>query len=245
MRYHHIILSIVLLCTLTGCGRVGLRRLLAVPRTTFTAVEKLNGATVRARICTHQEVSAHFTNPQDLYHYYHLLHVRVENQSYVRYTLQTEHCSFFTPPAQVLRSYTRSTKSGYGAILSFFNTLMFFPVYVISMAKAAVESPPYLLEPDLVVPRPFGVLSGLYALVALTPLILGTMAEQSASSKNFVEADKLILTQRRELSVPPYKTCDTLLLTPRAGFTSPCSIGLYNHKSHEVEKVALPVKAVW
>lgn len=237
-------LGLVLLA-LTGCGRVGLRRLLAVPRTQFTATQKLDGVTIRARICTHKEVSRHFTNPQDLYHYYHLLHLRIENQSYVRYTLQTEHCSFFTPPAQVLRSYTKSSKSGYGALLSFFNALLFFPIYVISMAKAAVESPPYLLEPDLVVPRPFGVLSALYGLITLSPLLLGTMAEQSASSKNFAEADRLILTQRRELSVPPYKTCDRLLLTPRAGFVTPCTVGLYNHKTHVIEKASLAVTPVW
>lgn len=238
-------LSLLTILFLCGCAPRGLRRLFVVPRTGFTATQKLADMTVQARLCRYEEIQRCFSSPHDFYHYYHLVHVRMQNQSYVRYTLQADKCSFFVPSANTLRPYTRSKRSGWGAAASFLSAVLFFPIYVISMLKAAVESPPYLVEPDVVVPRPFGILSVLYGVVSLGPFVLGSMAERSASDKYFAEADKLILTQRRQMSIPPYKSVDALILTPRASFTSPCSLTFYNHKSHELEKVVLPVKMVW
>lgn len=236
---------LVFCCLLTGCGRRGVRRLLQVPRTAFTAQNSIDQLRVQGRICTYKELQGYFSSPHDLYHYYHLLHIRVENQSYVRYTLQADKCSFFVPEAETLRKYTRSNRSGYGAAVSFFNAVLFFPVYVISMLKAAVESPPYLLNSDLVVPKPFGFLSAMYGAVSLGPFVLGTVAERSASDKYFAEAKEVILTQRQQLSIPPYKSIDTLILTPRAGFSLPCTVAFYNHKLHELEPVELALRAVW
>ena len=113
------------------------------------------------------------------------------------------------------------------------------------MFKAAVESPPYLVDPDMVVPRPFGMLSALYGIVSLGPFLPALLLEKSASDRYFSEAENLILTQRRQFSIPPYKTVDTLILTPRASFSTPCTLTFYNHKSHELEVVSLPVASVW
>ena len=230
--------SLFLIC-LTGCGSRGLYRLLRVPSPSFSTSATLDGMKVQARFCTHQELQRYFSAAEDMYHYYHLIHVRLENQSYVRYTLQADKCSFFVPPEAILRRYTLSNRGSYGSLIAMLNAVLFFPIYVISMLKAAVESPPYLMDPDLVVPKPFGLLSGLYGMVTLGPFFVGRMAAKSASDSYLKEATRVILTQRKQLSISPYKNLDTLILTPRAGFESPCSVSFYNHKNHEMEKVAL------
>ena len=111
---------------LTGCGSRGLRRLFVVAPTRFTATTKLNDMTVQARLCSHEEIMRSFSQPHDFYHYYHLLHVRMQNQSYVRYTLQADKSSFFVPPASILRPYTRSKRSGMGIAASVLSTVLFF-----------------------------------------------------------------------------------------------------------------------
>lgn len=233
----------LIILSLTGCGTRGLYRMLRVASPAFTAstIVDAGGMRVQARLCSHQELQRYFSAAEDMYHYYHLLHVRLENQSVVRYTLQADKCSFFVPPDTLLRRYTRSNRGSIASLVAMLNAVLFFPIYVISMFKAAVESPPYLMNPDLVVPRPFGLLSAVYGFVTLGPFFIGQMAANSASESYYKEAKQAILTQRRQLSIPPYKTVDTLILTPRAGFTSPCSIALYNHKSHELEQAVLAV----
>ncbi len=228
-----------------GCGRKSLRVVEQTPVENFPAVVKHNELTVHGRICEHEEILQQFSCGEDLYHYYYLIQLRLSNQGYIRYTLQSEHCSFFVPPSDVLRKYTQYGYSGSGVLFSFLNAILFFPVYAISMLKSAVETPPYLAQPDLVVPRSFVALSLFYAGIVLLPLIIGSLWEKSRSSYAFHEADRYIMTQRHQFSCAPFSTENIMILTPRAGFKTPCEIALYNHKTHSVEKVSLPLKLVW
>jgi hypothetical protein len=134
--------------------------------------------------------------------------------------------------------------NGSGLFFGFLNAVLFFPVYAISMLKSAVETTPYLAYPDLVVPQSFALLTVLYAGVILTPVILGALWERSRSSQAFREAEAFFLTQYQQFSCGPFSTVDLLIMTPRVGFTSPCSIGLYNHKTYTMEKVVLGLEPV-
>lgn len=240
-----LLLLMSMLLLLGGCGKSRLSRLTYAPACQFTACTSHDDLVVQARICPHQEVMNTFVSAEDLYHYYHLIHVRVQNTGYVRYTLQSEGNSFFVPPAETLRRYTHSSLGGGSVLFSFLNAVLFFPVYVISLLKSAVESPAYLAQPDLVVPRSFAWLSALYAGVVLLPLMIGSAVVGGQNAQFFREASRAIVTQRQEYSCDPFSTTDVLLITPRAGFTTPCSIAFYNHKTYCVEKVSLPVKMVW
>jgi len=229
----------------SGCGRKSISSIVSTPITAFTTQVRHNDLAVHARMCTHEEVVKYFNRPEDFYHYYHLLQLRLINTGYVRYTLHAEDCSFFVPPAQLLRPYTTYHSNGGGLFLAFLNAVLLLPVYAISMLKSAVETPPYLAYPDLVVPRSFGLLTGLYAAAVLLPVILGSMWERSRSSYAFREADCYIMMQQQQYSCEPFSTSDLLIMTPRAGFHTPCSIALFNHKTHMMEKVSLLLNPIW
>lgn len=239
------VLLLLALLGSAGCGRKSLRAIEHTEATQFSVAVKHGDLTVQGRICEHEEVLRYFSCGEDLYHYYHLIQLRLNNEGYVRYTLQSEHCSFFVPPSDVLRKYTHYGYSGSGVLFSFLNAIVFFPVYAISMLKSAVETPPYLAQPDIVVPRSFVALSLFYAGIVLLPLIVGSLWEKSRSSYAFHEADRYIMTQRHQFSCAPFTSENIMILTPRAGFKTPCEIALYNHKTHTVEKVSLPLKLVW
>ncbi|MDQ5890516.1 MAG: hypothetical protein QG604_390 [Candidatus Dependentiae bacterium] len=236
--------AIIFLCLL-GCGRKKLSLAERTPNSIFTTTVAHDDLTIHARLCDHDEIMDYFSCGEDFYHYYYLIQLRLCNQGYIRYTLQSEECSFFVPPSEMLRTYTHYGYTGGGVFFSFLNAMLFLPVYAISMLKSAVETPPYLAQPDIVVPRSFVSLSLFYAAIVLVPLILGGLWERSCSSYAFHEANRYILTQRQQFSCGPFSTENIFIFTPRAGFKSPCEIALYNHKTHSIEKVSLPVKLVW
>jgi hypothetical protein len=234
------------LLTLTGCfGNRGLCSLFYKKEAQFSGHTTTDMLEVHARTCTFGELQRSFSNPEDLFHYYYLLHVRVHNKSYVRQTLQADKCSFFVPPDDVLRKYTQSDAGGYGGVISFFTTMLFLPVYAINLLKETVENPYFIAaaspERYIVITPHFGFLTALYAAISLGPFLIGAATGASKSARYFKEAKSLILTQKKELSVAPYKTMDTLLLTPRAGFRSPVELVFYNHKTHKHEGVQIEV----
>lgn len=222
-----------------GCSTRGFHRLFRVSAEQFTASAQVGALHASARICSHDEMTRFFSNAEDMYHYYHLIHVRFHNTGYVRYTLQPDAASCFIPPQSLLRKYTQSNRAGYGSFISLFNAVIFFPVYVISMLTAAVESPPYLMNPDLVVPKPFGLLSILYGVVSFGPALIGRMVSNATSRAYETQASRVMLTQNKQWAIPAYKTVDVLFVTPRAGFISPCRLAVYNHRLHAVEGVEL------
>jgi hypothetical protein len=237
--------SVCVLILTSGCAYKPMKRIVDSEQSSFTAHTKHNDMAVYARMCSHEEIAFAFSRPDDFFHYYHLLHVRCINAGYIRYTLQPDGCSFFVPPSSILRPYTQHVAGGTGALIAFLNALVGFPIYLISMLKAAVETPPYLLEPELVVPRSFGTLSMMYAGVVLCPLILGWAYERSANSAYFAHVDTHVMTQNQEQSVGPYMTKDILVATPRSGFVNPCSLAFYNHKTKQQELVTIDVSMVW
>lgn len=237
---------IFFLLVLTGCfGNRGLRKIFYKKDGQFSGHTTTDMLDVHARVCTFGELTRYFSNAEDLYHYYHLLHVRVHNKSYVRHTLQADKCSFFVPPEDILRKYTRSDAGGYGGVVSFFTTMLFLPVYAINLLKETVENPYFIAaaspERYIVITPHFGFLTALYALISLGPFLTGSTIGASKSSSYFKEARSIILTQKREFSVAPYKTSDTLLLTPRAGFNVPIELVFYDHKTHGYENVQVDV----
>lgn len=229
----------------SGCGRKNLRAIEKTPPESFTSSVKHSDLIIQVRVCTYDEIMDYFSRGEDFYHYYYLIQLRIKNDGYIRYTLQSEGNSFFVPPSEILRPYTHSGYSSGGFFFSVFNAVLFFPIYAISMLKSAVETPPFLTQPDIVIPRSFAVLSLLYLGVVLVPSILGTLWEKSSSSYAFHEADQYIMTQRKQFSCAPFTTQDLVIVTPRAGFLTPIEIALYNHKTYTVEKISLPVKLVW
>lgn len=246
-RYNRLVPLLLVLVFLGGCfGNRGLQSLFYKKEAQFSGHLTTDHLDVHARICSFAEVHSLFSNPENLYHYYHLLHVRIHNKSYVRYTLQADKCSFFAPPESILRKYTRSDAGGTGGLLSFFTTMLFLPVYAINLLKETVENP-YLIaaaSPDryIVLTPHFGFLTALYAVVSLAPFLTGIVIGASRSEAYFKEAKSLILMQKREFSSAPYKAVDVLFLTPRAGFRSPCELALYNHKTHATEMVQVTVE---
>jgi len=239
-----LLLASIVLC-LGACGRRPLSSLCSHPLDSFSTHAQHEGLSVYARQCTHEEVVSHFSVGEDMYHYYYVLQLRILNESYVRYTLQSEGNSFFVPPDECLRRYTDAGSSGVGYFFAFLNAIILFPLYAISMVKAAVDAPAYLAHPDIVIPRSFGWLSLLYASAVFVPVITTMIWDNARSSTAFADAKKYILTQRREFSCAPFKTLDVLVFTPRAGFVSPCSVAFYNHKTHERETIAVPLRMVW
>ncbi len=235
----------LLISMVIGCGRTSLRTIEHSPITAFPTVVQHNDVTIYARVCTHDEINKYFSRYEDFYHYYYLIQLRLVNNGYVRYTLQSDGNSFFIPPADTLRPYTESGYSSGGLFFSLFNAVLFFPVYAISMVKSAVENTPYLTQPDIVVPRSFGILSILYAGVVFLPFILGSVWEKSRNSYSFHEANRYVMTQRQQFSCAPFATENIVIMTPRAGFATPATIALYNHKTYTMEKVSLPVALVW
>jgi len=242
-------IRVALLCAvamLGGCGKRGFTNLFYKKEQHFVAHVKQGELTVHARLCPHHEIQRYFSCSEDLYHYYYLMHVRLQNRGYVRHTLVADKCSFFVPPALLLKKYTRSDSSTYGGIVSFFTTLLFFPVYAINLLKETVENPYFVASASsdryIVITPHFAVLTAVYAAFGLGPLIIGVINGKARSNTYYKEATEHILTQHRELSVAPYKTRDTLILTPRAGFIFPPRLAVYNHQSHEYEIVTVPVK---
>lgn len=237
--------SIVALCAgacfflFTGCGRKSLESISASPLSAFSVKVPHDELAVYGRLCGHEEIMRYFNRAEDFYHYYHLLQLRLVNSGYVRYTVHADDCSFYIPPASLLQPYTSYASNGGGLFFAFLNAVIFFPVYAISMLKSAVETTPYLAYPDLVVPQSFALLTVLYAGVILAPVILGALWEKSRSTQAFREAEACVLTQYQQFSCGPFSTIDVLIMTPKTGFTSPCSISLYNHKTHAMEKVVL------
>ncbi len=222
-----------------GCGRKSISTIVDTPAVQFTTHATHHEMTVYGRIASYEEVSKWFNRFDDLYHYYHVLQVRAINTGYVRYTVYAEECSFFIPSLEILRPYTSYHTNGGGIFLGFLNAAVFFPVYAISMLKSAVETPPYLTYPDLVIPRSFGWLTGLYVGAILLPVFIGLLWERSRSNYALREAESYFLTQNQKISCEPFGTVDFMILTPRAGFTTPCFLGVYNHKTYEMEKIAL------
>lgn len=228
-----------------GCGRKSLRAIEQTPLASFPSIVQHGDLTIHARLCEYSEIMEYFSRAEDFYHYYYLIQLRIKNDGYIRYTLQSEGNSFFVPPSEILRPYTQSGYNSGGMFFSVFNAVLFFPVYAISMLKSAVETPPFLTQPDIVIPRSFAVLSVLYLGVVLLPVILGSLWEKSSSSYAFHEADRYIMTQRQQFSCAPFSSENVVIMTPRAGFKTPAEIALYNHKTYAVEKVSLPIKLVW
>jgi len=237
-------LGCMLIC-LSGCGRRSLSSIADTEREQFTAEVEHNGLTILSRLLKHEEIMRYFSSPEELYHYYYVMQLRIINNSYIRYTIQGEGHSFFVLPTEMLRAYTRYSYGGGGVALSFLNAILFFPVYAISMLKSAVEAPAYLAEPNVVVPRSFATLSLLYAGIVLLPSFIGMLSGNSRSNYAFREANRYILTQGEQFSWAPFSTENVLILTPRAGFQTPCELALYNHKSHEIEKIPLPIRVIW
>jgi hypothetical protein len=237
------IVTLVLLGLLaSGCGRKNISTIVDTPLAHFSTQTLHHDMKVYARIASHDEVSKWFNRAEDLYHYYHILQLRAVNTGYVRYTLYAEECSFFIPSIEVLRPYTSYYTNGGGIFLGFLNAVVFFPVYAISMLKSAVETPPYLTYPDLVIPRSFGWLTALYVGAILLPVFFGLLWERARSTHAFREAESYFLTQNQKISCEPFGTVDFMIMTPRAGFTTPCFLGVYNHKTYEMEKVSLTLK---
>jgi hypothetical protein len=234
-----VLLLIVCGVLITGCGRKSISSIVDTPVLQFPAQTVHHEMTVYGRLASHDEVSKWFNRFDDLYHYYHIVQIRAVNTGYVRYTLYAEECSFFIPSLEILRPYTSYHTNGGGLFLGFLNAVVLFPVYAISMLKSAVETPPYLTYPDLVIPRSFGWLTGLYVGAILLPVFIGMLWERSRSTYAFREAESYFLTQNQKITCEPFGTVDCMILTPRAGFTVPCCLGVYNHKTHEMEKVAL------
>ncbi len=224
---------------LAGCGRKSISSIIDTPIEQFTAHSSYHEMTMHARIASHEEVSKWFNRFDDLYHYYHVLQLRAVNTGYVRYTFYAEECSFFIPSLEILRPYTSYHTNGGGIFLGFLNAVVFFPVYAISMLKSAVETPPYLTYPDLVIPQSFALLTVLYAGAILLPVCVGLLWERSRSTYAFREVESYFLTQNQKISCDPFSTVDFMILTPRAGFTNPCFLGVYNHKTHAMGKIAL------
>lgn len=244
------------LLLLGGCWSKDPARLFSYHENKFTnQAGTSDNLLLYGRICSHDEIYSLFEEPEDFYHYYYLVHLRIKNSSHYRYSLKADKLSLFLPPAQILWKYTEAKERQKGTILAFFSTLLFFPVYILNILKESITSPYFISTSSsknthasdkyVVLSSNFLGMTALYLLIGSGPLLIGSLYDKWRSGRTFKKYTKLITMQGNQLSIAPYKTKDILLVTPRAGFKSPVTIPLYNHGIEQYQNLNLELKEVF
>lgn len=231
-----IVISLFLLFGLTGCADKPLSTIFRSVQTPLRMIHENSQYTISLRTCALSEVERYFSNFEDLYHYYYLIHVRVQNKSPHMYVLHPDKASFFIPPASFLEKYTSRSSSVLGIALSVCTTLLSLPFYLLNVAADTLHNPH--IANGILVTRQLGIFTGIYMALSFGPALLGIIRSRAANKKVFLEAERVIVTQNKLFSVEPQKTTDFLFLTPRAGFPASAYFTLYNYRDKCYEKVS-------
>lgn len=240
--FHIFIISIIMLL-LPGCKERGLIKLFKKRDHDFPAHSKKESLALYGRICSYNELHKYFSNPEQLYHFHHVLHIRMVNSGYQHYLLSGDQLSFFAIPESSLKNYTHSRSLSHGYMISLFSAILSAPFYIAAYINNHSERfINQTLGGSITITQSMATLAGSFIALWVTPLIAGYTLTHMYSSTYYKEATSLTLTQDKEISLLPYKTKDILIIAPRAGFTYPAEFNFYNNATHEYEKLSLDIK---